>query len=77
MFTSSKALPLTVVIDRDGTVRDVIEGIMYQDEFDQKVAPLLSTQRKASATTLQSPQRPIRLQKATVEINSQGYKPQA
>ena len=42
LFTSSKTLPMTVVIDRDGSVRDVIEGIMYEDEFEQKVKPLLS-----------------------------------
>lgn len=41
-FTSSETLPVTVVIDRDGAVRDVIEGIMYADEFDQKVKPLLN-----------------------------------
>ena len=40
-FTPSETLPLTVVIDRDGNVREVIEGIMYSDEFDQKVKPLL------------------------------------
>jgi cytochrome c biogenesis protein CcmG, thiol:disulfide interchange protein DsbE len=40
-FTSSETLPLTVVIDRDGNMREVIEGIMYSDEFDQKVKPLL------------------------------------
>jgi thiol-disulfide isomerase/thioredoxin len=40
-FTSSETLPVTVVIDRNGAVRDVIEGIMYADEFDQKVKPLL------------------------------------
>jgi hypothetical protein len=32
---------MTVVIDRDGVVREVIEGIMYPDEFDEKVKPLL------------------------------------
>lgn len=42
LFTSSETLPLTVIIDRDGRVHDVIEGIMYSDEFDQKVKPLLS-----------------------------------
>jgi thiol-disulfide isomerase/thioredoxin len=40
-FTSSETLPMTIVIDRDGTVRDVIEGMMYAEEFDQKVKPLL------------------------------------
>jgi thiol-disulfide isomerase/thioredoxin len=42
LFTSSETLPMTIVIDRDGAVRDVIEGIMYSDEFDQKIKPLLS-----------------------------------
>ena len=41
LFTSSETLPMTVVIDRDGTVRDVIEGIMFADEFEQKIKPLL------------------------------------
>jgi thiol-disulfide isomerase/thioredoxin len=40
-FTSTETLPVTVVIDRNGKVRDVIEGIMYSDEFYQKVKPLL------------------------------------
>jgi thiol-disulfide isomerase/thioredoxin len=44
-FTSSETLPVTVVIDRDGAVRGVIEGIMYSDEFDQKVKPLLNLPR--------------------------------
>jgi hypothetical protein len=41
LFTSSETLPMTIVIDRDGIVRDLIEGIMYSDEFSQKVKPLL------------------------------------
>jgi len=41
LFTSSETLPMTIVIDRKGAVREVIEGIMYEDEFDQKVRPLL------------------------------------
>jgi len=40
-FTSSETLPLTVIIDRNGAVHDVIEGIMYSEEFDQKVKSLL------------------------------------
>jgi thiol-disulfide isomerase/thioredoxin len=48
VFTSSETLPLTVVIDRDGLVRDLIEGIMYEDEFDQKVKPLLSLSSRTS-----------------------------
>jgi thiol-disulfide isomerase/thioredoxin len=41
LFTQSETLPMTVVIDREGAVRDVIEGIMYSDEFKEKVRPLL------------------------------------
>jgi peroxiredoxin len=45
LFTSSETLPMTVVIDRDGTIRDVIEGIMYSDEFQEKVKPLLLSKK--------------------------------
>jgi len=41
-FTASETLPLTVVIDREGNIREIIEGIMYADEFADKVKPLLS-----------------------------------
>jgi thiol-disulfide isomerase/thioredoxin len=47
-FTASETLPVTVIIDRDGTVRGLIEGIMYPDEFDQKVKPLLNEKRMRS-----------------------------
>lgn len=40
-FTASETLPLTVVIDREGKIRAIVEGIMYADEFDDKVKPLL------------------------------------
>jgi thiol-disulfide isomerase/thioredoxin len=46
LFTSSETLPMTIVIDSDGDVRGVIEGIMYLDEFDQKVRPLLNDRAK-------------------------------
>lgn len=41
-FTSSETLPLSVIIDQEGVVRGMIEGIMYSDEFEEKVKPLLS-----------------------------------
>jgi hypothetical protein len=40
-FTTSETLPITVVIDREGIIREVIEGIIYSDEFEQKVKPLI------------------------------------
>jgi peroxiredoxin len=42
-FTSSDTLPQTVVIDRQGNIRGIVAGIMYADEFEEKVKPLLST----------------------------------
>jgi len=41
-FTPSQTLPITVVIDREGNIHDVIEGTIYSDEFEEKVKPLLS-----------------------------------
>jgi thiol-disulfide isomerase/thioredoxin len=40
-FSSEDILPLTVVIDRDGKVNDVISGILLPEEFDEKIKPLL------------------------------------
>ena len=34
--------PITVVIDRRGVTREVIEGILLPDKFDEKIKPLLS-----------------------------------
>ncbi|HVG35718.1 MAG TPA: TlpA disulfide reductase family protein [Pyrinomonadaceae bacterium] len=41
MFDPGEALPFTVVIDREGKIRDKIEGIILAEEFEQKVKPLL------------------------------------
>ena len=40
-FSSEEILPLTVVIDRDGKVNDIISGILLPEEFDDKIKPLL------------------------------------
>ncbi|HEU4508672.1 MAG TPA: TlpA disulfide reductase family protein [Pyrinomonadaceae bacterium] len=40
-FTSSEILPATIVIGADGRVRDIIEGILLPEEFEQKIKPLL------------------------------------
>jgi hypothetical protein len=42
LFDSGEALPLSVVIDREGNVREVIQGIVLPEEFEQKVKPLLN-----------------------------------
>ena len=41
LFSSSEALPLTIVIGKDGRVRDIIEGILLPEEFEGKIKPLL------------------------------------
>ena len=41
MFDKGETLPITVVIDKKGMVRKVIQGIIFPDEFERKVKPLL------------------------------------
>ena len=41
LFDQSETLPLTIIIDRDGNVRDRVEGILLPEEFEQKIKPLL------------------------------------
>lgn len=41
LFDPGETLPYTVIIDREGMVRDRIEGIILDEEFEQKVKPLL------------------------------------
>lgn len=40
-FTTSDTLPWTVVLDAAGNVQSNIEGILYEDEFAEKILPLL------------------------------------
>lgn len=42
LFFQGETLPVTVIIDRDGKIREVIEGILLPQEFEQKIKPLLS-----------------------------------
>lgn len=41
LFDAGETLPFTVVIDREGNLRDSIEGILLPEEFEQKIKPLL------------------------------------
>jgi thiol-disulfide isomerase/thioredoxin len=41
LFDKGETLPLTVVIDNDGNIREIIEGILLPEEFEQKIKPLL------------------------------------
>jgi peroxiredoxin len=44
-YSSDETLPLTVVIDRDGKVSEIISGILLREEFDEKIKPLLMKKR--------------------------------
>lgn len=41
IFDKGETLPVTVVIDKKGMIREVIQGIIFPEEFEQKVKPLL------------------------------------
>src|SRR5512145_1345843 len=41
IFDNGETLPVTVVIDKKGMIREVIQGIIFPEEFEQKVKPLL------------------------------------
>lgn len=75
IFTSSETLPLTVVIDRQGAVRDVIEGIMYADEFEQKVKPLLSAEGVNHSPAKLRQRKHAKEQTATIVVGTDGYQP--
>jgi hypothetical protein len=33
---------MTVIVDREGNVREVIEGVVFPEEFNAKIKPLLA-----------------------------------
>lgn len=63
LFTSSDTLPTTVVIDAAGNIRDVIEGIVFPEDFARAVKPLLP---KASVP---------KIQRARIIVDGDGYQP--
>jgi len=46
MFDEGETLPVTVIIDKKGMIREVIRGIIFPEEFEQKVKPLLSAWKR-------------------------------
>ncbi len=43
LFTTADTMPFSVVIDRDGKVKELIEGVIFADEFDEKIKPLIES----------------------------------
>ena len=78
LFSSTETLPITVIIDAQGDVRDVIEGIMYRDEFEEKVKPMLSVASVPEPQREKTGQnRSPRVQRRTIVVNGKGYQPSA
>ena len=46
IFEPGETMPLTVIIDRDGNIKELIEGIIFPEEFDEKIKPLLESDSK-------------------------------
>ena len=40
VFDEGETIPISVVIDKSGMVREIIQGIIFPEEFEQKVKPL-------------------------------------
>ena len=75
-FTSSETLPATVVIDSERNIREVIEGIVFPEEFAEKIKPLLAVQtRNLSMTTRSARRISTNLQRATIYVDAEGYRP--
>ena len=60
LFTQSETLPMTIVIDRGGRVREIIEGILLPEEFDEKIKPLLEAPEPAENAGPPARKRPGR-----------------
>jgi thiol-disulfide isomerase/thioredoxin len=76
LFTPSETLPMTVVIDSKGNVREVIEGVVFPEEFEQKIKPLLGNKTLNRVIEIRRSGRNLtNLQKATILVNAEGYQP--
>ena len=53
-YSSDETLPLTVVINRDGKISDIISGILLRQEIDEKIKPLLLKNVKGGIRSAQS-----------------------
>ena len=45
LFDQSEVLPVTVIINREGKVHATVQGILFPEEFDEKIKPLLDDVR--------------------------------
>jgi peroxiredoxin len=53
LFDSGETMPFSVVIDREGNIKARIEGVIFDDEFDEKIKPLLESDLGKKDTKIQ------------------------
>ena len=41
IFDEGETIPISVVVDKSGVIREIIKGIIFPEEFEQKIKPLL------------------------------------
>jgi len=46
LFDSSVTLPFSVVVDKEGNIKERIEGVIFSEEFEEKIKPLLKPSKK-------------------------------
>ena len=48
LFDSSDTLPFSVIIDKEGNIAGEIKGVIFEEEFDEKVKPLLKPNKNGA-----------------------------
>ena len=54
LFNSGDTMPFTVILGRDGNVKEFIEGVIFPEEFDEKIKPLLESGSGKKAAEIQT-----------------------
>lgn len=54
IFDSGETMPFTVIIDRKGRVKDFVKGIIFAEEFEEKVKPLLESDSEKKDAKIKS-----------------------
>jgi thiol-disulfide isomerase/thioredoxin len=52
LFNAGETMPFSVVIDRNGNIGEGIEGVIFADEFDEKIKPLIESGLKRQPVIL-------------------------
>ncbi len=55
LFDSGNTMPFSIVIGRDGNIKERIEGVIFAEEFDEKVKPLIDSSLKVITHPILNP----------------------